>query len=121
MRVVLVGALNGALGVGLGAIGAHLLQSRFELANPDLFETAVLYQLFHSAVLVAMGSLKGQVLDGLLGAASWLFAIGILLFSGSLYLLAIGGPPELALATPVGGGALILGWLILAVAAARRV
>lgn len=121
MRVVLVGSLFGAVAVGLGAVGAHALDRAFVPADAETYETAVRYQLFHAAVMVALGALKGQILPALLGAASWAFALGILLFSGSLYLLTLGGPAEIAYATPVGGVLLVLGWLILAVGAARRV
>ncbi|MBJ3775035.1 DUF423 domain-containing protein [Acuticoccus mangrovi] len=121
MRVVLVGALNGAVAVAVGAIGAHLLEGRPGAANPELIQTAVMYQLFHAATMVGMGALKGHVLPAMLGAASWAFAIGIVLFSGSLYALSLGAPHEVAYVTPVGGGLLIIGWLLLSVAAARRV
>lgn len=121
MRVVLFGAINGAVAVALGALGAHLLEGRVQAIEPEQFDTAVLYQLTHAAVLVAMGSLKGHVLDGLLGAASWFFALGIVFFSGSLYVASLGGPQIVTTATPLGGGLLVLGWLLLAIAAARRV
>ncbi len=121
MRVVLVGALNGAVAVGLGAFGAHVLKGQLAPADAEVFQTAVYFQAFHAAVLVAMGPLKGHVLDGLLMAASWAMALGVLLFSFSLYIVSLGGPDIVATATPVGGGLLIIGWLLLAIAAARRI
>ncbi|WMS42673.1 DUF423 domain-containing protein [Acuticoccus sp. MNP-M23] len=121
MRVVLIGALNGAVAVGLGAFGAHALQGQLTGANAEIFQTAVYFQAFHAAVLVAMGALKGHVLDGLLMASSWAIAVGVLLFSFSLYGLAIGAPAGIGVVTPIGGGLLIIGWLLLAVAAARRI
>ncbi|RAH97715.1 DUF423 domain-containing protein [Acuticoccus sediminis] len=120
MRVVVVGALYGALAVGLGAIGAHALDSNFVPQNAEMFDKAVFYQLIHALAMVAIGGLKDRVLPVLLGAASWAFGLGVLLFSGSLYLLALGGPADVMYATPIGGVLLLLGWLILAVAAARR-
>lgn len=121
MRVVLVGALNGAFAVAAGAFGAHLLDGRVALADADVFRTAVMYQGLHAAVLVAMGALRGHVVDGLLTAASWAMALGVIIFSFSLYALALGGTASIGMATPVGGGLLIVGWLLLAVSAARRV
>lgn len=121
MRVVVVGALYGALAVGLGAIGAHALDSNFVPADSETFDTAVFYQLVHALAMVAIGGLKDHVLPILLGAASWAFGLGILLFSGSLYLLVLGGPAEAAYATPVGGVLLVIGWLMVAVASARRI
>jgi len=121
MRVVLVGALNGAVAVGLGAFSAHLLNGQIASANPEVFQTAVYFQAFHAAVLVAMGGLKGHVLDGLLMASSWAIAVGVILFSFSLYALGLGAPDTIGIVTPIGGGLLIIGWLLLAVAAARRI
>ncbi len=121
MRVVLVGALYGATAVALAAFGAHALEGRPILVRPDVFRLAVEYQGLHAVLLVALGALKGHVLPGLLAAASWLIGLGVLVFCGSLYILAFGGPAEAGMATPFGGGALIIGWLVLAIAAARRV
>lgn len=121
MRVVVVGALYGAMAVGLGAIGAHALDSNFVPQDSETFDKAVFYQLIHAIAMVAIGGLKGHVLPVLLGAASWAFALGVLLFSGSLYLMLLGGPAEAMYATPIGGGLLVIGWLIVAVASARRI
>lgn len=121
MRVVVVGALYGALGVGLGAIGAHALDANFVPQNKETFDTAVFYLILHAVAMVAIGGLKGHVIPALLGAASWAFGLGVLLFSGSLFTMVLGGPAEAAYVTPVGGVLLLLGWLITAVAAARRI
>ena len=121
MRVVVVGALYGAMAVGLGAIGAHALDANFVVQDAKVFETAVMYQLLHAVVMVSIGALKDHVLPVLLGAASWAFGLGVLLFSGSIYVMMLGGPPDAAYLTPIGGVLFILGWLILAVAAARRI
>ena len=120
MRVVVVGALYGALAVGLGAIGAHAIDSNFVPQNTEMFEKAVFYQMVHAIAMVAIGGLKGHILPILLGTASWAFGLGVLLFSGSLYVLALGGPVEAAYVTPVGGVLFVIGWLIVAVASARR-
>lgn len=121
MRVVLVGALNGAIAVAAGAFGAHLLGNRVPIGDADLWQTATSYQLVHAAALVGIGWLKGHVLPALLGAASWALALGVVLFCGSLYILALGGMAAIGFVTPIGGALLLLGWLLLAVAAARRV
>jgi len=121
MRVVLVGALYGAVAVGLGAFAAHLGEASLAATDNETVRTAVMYQLFHAAVMVGMGSLKDHVEPGLLGASSWAFGLGVLLFSGSLYALALGAPAEVAWATPVGGFLLIIGWLLLAITAARKI
>lgn len=121
MRVVLVGALNGAFAVAAGAFGAHLLDGRVTVADGDLFQMAVYYQAIHAAVLVAMGALKNHVLDSLLFASSWAMALGTILFSAALYCTALGGPQIISMAAPIGGGLLLLGWLLVAVAAARKV
>lgn len=121
MRVVLVGALYGATAVAVAAFGTHVLEGRGALVRPDLLTTAVEYQGLHAVLLVALGALQDRILPGLLGAAAWLISLGLLVFCGSLYLLAFGGPAVAGMVTPFGGGALILGWLVLAVAAARRI
>lgn len=120
MRVVLVGALFGAVAVGLGAVGAHLLDDRLAVDSAGTFRTAVDVMGLHAVAMVALGALKDQVLPGLLGLASWAFALGVLLFSGSLLALSLTEAQLLAFAAPVGGGLLIVGWLLVAVAAARR-
>jgi uncharacterized membrane protein YgdD (TMEM256/DUF423 family) len=121
MRVVVVGALYGAVAVGLGAFATHVLEEGFVATESELVRTAVTYQLFHAAVMVALGGLRDHILPVLLGTASWAFGLGVLLFSGSLYALALGAPAFTGFVTPVGGGLLIIGWLLLAVAAARRI
>lgn len=121
MRVVVVGALYGAVAVGLGAFAAHLGEASLAAADNESVRTAVMYQLFHAAVMVGMGGLKDHAVPALLGASAWCFALGVLLFSGSIYALALGAPPETMWVTPVGGFLLIAGWLLLAVTAARRI
>lgn len=114
-----LGALFAAFGVGLGAFGAHGLKARLgeSLAT---WETAVFYQLIHALAIVAVAVLirSGAQWPGL-RSVGWLFGAGILLFSGSLYLLALGGPRWFGPFTPIGGIAFIGGWLWLAAAAAR--
>jgi uncharacterized membrane protein YgdD (TMEM256/DUF423 family) len=115
---LIAGALAGALGVGLGAFGAHGLAERLGPHGQALWDTAVQYQLVHAlALLLTAASPIGARAARIAGGS---FAAGILLFSGSLYLLALGGPRGLGMLAPVGGLALIGGWLALALGAWRR-
>ncbi|RIK91852.1 MAG: DUF423 domain-containing protein [Proteobacteria bacterium] len=107
-----VAAVIGALGVVAGAFGAHALRARLEPAQLAAWQTAVHYQLFHAVALLALG-LHASATGRPLGAAPWLFVFGIALFSGSIYGLSLGGPRWLGPVTPVGGLALIAGWVAL--------
>jgi uncharacterized membrane protein YgdD (TMEM256/DUF423 family) len=118
--LVLLGAILGALGVGIGAFGAHGLKpivSADMLAN---FETGVRYHLMHALALFAAAFVATRFPQSTLPlTAGWLFAAGILIFSGSLYLMALTGMRWLGAITPIGGVAMIAGWACLAVVAAR--
>jgi uncharacterized membrane protein YgdD (TMEM256/DUF423 family) len=114
---LIVAAISGALAVGLGAFGAHGLRSWVTPERLEIWRTAVQYQMFHTLALLVVG-LVGAELD-----VRWtrrLFTLGILVFSGSLYLLVLTGLGVLGAVTPVGGLALIAGWLALAWAAWQR-
>jgi len=117
---ILLGALAGALAVVLGAFGAHALRARLA---PDLlrvFETAVQYHFWHALGLVAIGIVAIHLpASTALKWSGWLMLAGIVLFSGSLYVLALAGTRWLGAVTPLGGTAFIAGWLLLALAAAR--
>jgi len=115
------GALYGAAGVMLGAFGAHALAARLSESNLAVWQTAVTYQLTHALALLLVGVLVRQSgsVNSALGIAGWGFLIGVLLFSGSLYLLALGGPRVLGPITPVGGVAFIVGWVALLVGVLR--
>ena len=114
----MVGALLGALGVALGAFGAHALKSRLEArGSASTWELAVRYHMIHAmAVLVAqLGREPGASHNGATFLASLLFVLGVAMFSGSLYGLALGGPRWLGPVTPLGGLCLIAGWVVLGV------
>lgn len=117
--LLFTGAALAALGVALGAFGAHGLRSRLGEAIAT-WETAVFYHLIHALAVVVVAALARGFpeLSGL-RTAGWLFCAGIVLFSGSLYLLALGGPRLLGPVTPLGGVAFIAGWAWLAVIAVR--
>ena len=108
---LLVASVLGAIGVGLGAFGAHGLRERLSPDQLSSWETAVTYQLLHAVVLAAL-AWAGEGRPIQLPAA--LFTAGIVLFSGSIYLLALGGPRWLGPVTPIGGASLIAAWLALA-------
>ncbi len=101
----------GAIGVVLGAFGAHGLRERLTPEQLSSWETAVTYHLLHAVLLGGLAWNTGTRPLGLTGA---LFTAGILLFSGSIYVLVLGGPRWLGPVTPIGGLALIAGWLSLA-------
>ncbi len=113
----LLGSISGGLAVALGAFGAHALKARL---TPDLlttFETGVRYQMYHALALLAVALAMARVpVTSLLTLAGWLFLIGTLLFSGSLYLLCFTRRRWLGAITPFGGLAFIAGWVCLALA-----
>ena len=112
-----VGAVAGLLAVALGAFGAHGLRSRLSPEMLAVFETAVRYHIYHALAIVLVALMLGRFDGWMFRAAGWAFTVGIVLFSGSLYLLAMTGVTMLGAITPIGGIALLLGWGFLAVAA----
>jgi uncharacterized membrane protein YgdD (TMEM256/DUF423 family) len=114
---VTLGALAAALGVALGAFGAHALKARLSADMLAVWQTAVQYHLWHALGLVAIGLLAQHLPASVpVRVAGWLMLVGIVLFSGSLYALALSGTRWLGAITPFGGACFILGWLVLAVA-----
>ena len=115
-----IGAVLAGIGVLLGAFGAHALRETLSSEMLEIFETGVRYQMYHALALLAVGWLADKRPDlTLVHRAGVSFAAGIVIFSGSLYLLAITGLRWLGAITPIGGVAFITGWLLLAFAAAR--
>jgi uncharacterized membrane protein YgdD (TMEM256/DUF423 family) len=114
---LLIGALAGFIGVALGAFGAHALRTRLSPDMLNVFETGVRYQMYHALAVMATGLIVARMGGRLIVTAGWLFTAGIVLFSGSLYLLAFTGITMLGVITPIGGVAFLLGWGCLAVAA----
>ena len=102
-----IAALMGFIGVALGAFGAHGLSKRFAgTENMDIWKTAVFYHLVHAVVLLALA----LAAPPRAGAAYWSFLIGIVVFCGSLYLMALSNITVLGAITPLGGAAFLLGW-----------
>ena len=118
---VLLGALSGLISVAAGAFGAHALKQRLDASALSVFETAARYQMYHALALVAVGLLAARAPSPspLLTVAGWLFVAGTLLFSGSLYALALSGLRVLGAVTPLGGLAFLGGWLLVAWVALR--
>lgn len=115
-----LGAVLAACGVALGAFGAHALKARLGSEALALWGTATQYLFWHALGVLVVALACMQLPESTwLRAAGGLLAAGILLFSGSLYLLALGAPRALGAVTPFGGAAFILGWAALAVAALR--
>ena len=115
---LLIGAVAGFTGVTLGAFGAHALRGRLSPEMLVVFETGVRYQMYHALAIIATGLIAARMGGWLIVAAGWLFTAGIVLISGSLYLLAFTGVTILGAITPIGGVAFLLGWACLAMAAA---
>jgi uncharacterized membrane protein YgdD (TMEM256/DUF423 family) len=113
---MLIGALAGVVGVGLGAFGAHGLRGRLSPEMLAVFETGVRYHMYHALALVATAALMGRLDGRFISAAGWLFTAGIVLFSGSLYVLALTGVGIFGAITPIGGLAFLAGWACLAIA-----
>jgi uncharacterized membrane protein YgdD (TMEM256/DUF423 family) len=109
-----IGALSAAIAVAAGAFGAHALRSRLEPDLLQVFETAARYQMYHALALLAVAWATSRSDGAGPRLAGWLFVGGTVLFSGSLYLLALGGLRWLGAITPLGGLAWIAGWAILA-------
>ncbi|GKS58434.1 hypothetical protein YTPLAS18_19610 [Nitrospira sp.] len=109
-----LGALLGLLGVAAGAFGAHSLKVILSPEMLQAFEVGVRYQLYHALALVAVGALARQRQTGAYTKAVCAFLIGILLFSGSLYLMALTGIRWFGAMTPAGGVAFLAGWAYLA-------
>jgi uncharacterized membrane protein YgdD (TMEM256/DUF423 family) len=116
-QAIALGAASGALGVVLGAFGAHALEQRLSPADLALWETAVHYQALHAVAVILFGLFAER--HACASLAAWCFLAGAAIFSGTLYALALGGPRWLGAITPLGGTLLIAGWLAFAWAAVR--
>lgn len=117
---LLLAALDAFLGVAAGAFGAHALKSGFSAYQLDIYRTAVEYQMWHALGLGLIAIVAGHdSKPSRLIWAGWLMQAGIILFSGSLYALAISGIRELGMVTPLGGMTFLLAWLLLGIEAWR--
>ena len=115
-----LGGMNGFLAVALGAFGAHGLKTRLSPEMLAVYQTAVQYHTTHALALLAVGIVTYWLPDSpYLKGAGWLFLSGIILFSGSLYVLSITGDRWLGTIAPAGGSCFLIGWALLAIAALK--
>lgn len=114
-----LGATFGGLAVLLGAFGAHALRERLSEADLATFEIGVRYQMYHALALFVVAWASTQWDSSAVPAAGWAFTTGIIVFSGSLYVLVFTGMRWLGAITPIGGVAFLVGWALLAWAALR--
>jgi uncharacterized membrane protein YgdD (TMEM256/DUF423 family) len=115
-----LGAVSAMLAVAAGAFGAHALRARITPENLAIFETGARYQIYHALALLAAGWAVSRWPGSLPVYAGWLFVSGSILFSGSLYILALTGVRWWGAVTPIGGLAFLAGWLCLVLTAVRR-
>ena len=116
--LAMLGAINAFLAVAAGAFGAHGLRNRLTPRNLEVFEVAVRYHMFHALGLFAAAWLASRAANGAT-TGGWLLLAGIVIFSGSLYALALTGVTRLGMITPLGGLCFLAGWAMLAWAAWR--
>lgn len=109
-----VGALSAFMGVAAGAFGAHGLKSHLSAEMLSVFEVGVRYQMYHAFALIAAAWAQAKWPSVLVTTGGWLFVVGTILFSGSLYLLSVTGIRWLGMITPLGGLAFLAGWICLA-------
>lgn len=115
-----LGGINAALVVILGAFGAHALKARLSPEMMTIYHTGIQYHLFHALGLLAVGLAAAWMPDSApLKWSGWLMLAGVILFSGSLYLLSLTGHRWLGAVTPFGGVAFIAAWLMFCVAVVR--
>jgi uncharacterized membrane protein YgdD (TMEM256/DUF423 family) len=114
---VILGSLLAALAVGLGALGAHALKSQLTAEQLVTYHTAVQYQMYHAIGLILIGLLSFHRQSRFFDAAGWSMLVGIILFSGLLYVWLGTGRRFFVYPVPVGGVAFIIGWLLLAAGA----
>lgn len=118
-HLAVTGAVLAGLAVALGAFGAHALRASLSAENLAIFETGVRYQMYHAIGILFAAWRTSHAPDSSARLAGWLFVVGSVVFSGSLYLLVLTEVRWLGAITPIGGGAFLVGWLALA-AAFRR-
>ncbi len=111
---LLLGAVSGFLSVALGAFAAHGLKAKLTPELLAIFETGARYQMYHALALLAVGALGRAHCTAVLGVTGWSFVAGTVLFSGSLYVLALTGIRQLGMVTPLGGLCFLAGWAALA-------
>ena len=118
---IALGSILGGLSVVCGAFGAHALRERLSPENMAIFEIGARYQMYHAFALIAVGLISVKIDHPALKVAGYAFFVGTLIFSGSLYILALSEARIWGAITPIGGAAFILGWAALAFAVLRPI
>jgi len=113
LNFLVIGAVSGCLVVILGAFGTHGLKDILDEYGKSIYEKAVLYHMFHTIAILILGLIEKNQSELQLFLAGWAFIFGIILFSGSLYVLAVTGIKSLGMVTPIGGVFFIIGWVSL--------
>jgi len=117
---MIIGAVNAFLAVALGAFGAHGLEGKVPAKYLETWQTGVTYQMFHAVGILIIGILLGNLpATSLLSWSGWLMLIGIILFSGSLYVLTLTQISVLGAITPLGGVSFLVAWVLLIIAAVK--
>ena len=116
---LLIASIAGFLGVAGGAFGAHALKARLPEQMLANFHTGTRYLMVHAVALLVVGVLAGRENVGDLATVGWSFTVGMVIFTGTLWVMALTGQRWLGAITPIGGTALIIGWLAFALAAAK--
>ena len=113
MNYLMIGTISGCIVVIMGAFGAHALNDILDDYGKSIYDKAVLYHMFHSIAILILGLINKIQPEMQLSIAGWSFLFGIILFSGSLYILALTGIKPLGMITPIGGILFIIGWIVL--------
>jgi uncharacterized membrane protein YgdD (TMEM256/DUF423 family) len=116
---LILGAINAGLSVMIGAFGAHGLEGKLSERMLQNYQTGVQYHFYHALGLILIALVADKVSNAYIGYAGWAIFIGIILFSGSLYVLSLTGITKLGIITPFGGMAFIIGWILLIIAAIK--
>ena len=112
---IIIGALLSALGIALGAFGSHSLKTKLNPEELVIYDIATRYLMYHAIGIISLGILAYNVPESVVAMPIIIMLIGIVLFSGSLYLIAIKGYTKLGIITPLGGTAFIVSWVLLAI------
>lgn len=115
----MLGAIFAGLSVGLGAFGAHALKTRLEPRQLEIWQTGASYQMSHALALLAVAWLLSRAESGAAVVAGWAFVVGVVLFSGSLYAMALTGVRSLGMITPLGGVSFLIGWIAVILTATK--
>lgn len=110
---IILGAILGFLGVAVGAFGAHALKEKLAINFLNIFEVGVRYQMYHALLLILIAFIYSNFPNSYVYASGWLVFAGVIIFSGTLYILALTATPAWGAVTPIGGLLLLAGWLLL--------